>query len=87
MSAPTSEPAETLIRQAWDIYEQDRQCERADDLRAAVWALEESVDYGRATNVEALARRVVRELTTVTGDEVDEILAPMPTVAEWLGLA
>ncbi|MCR8896519.1 hypothetical protein NWF34_06050 [Gordonia sp. GONU] len=85
MSAPTTEPVETLIRHGWDVYEQDTECSHAEQLRIALWQLEEAVDYQRP-GVELLARRVVQALTIATGDEVDEVLAPMPAVAVWLEL-
>ncbi|KAF0967818.1 MULTISPECIES: hypothetical protein [Gordonia] len=85
MTAPTTVPAETLIRHAWDLYEQDTECDGADSLRHAVWQLEEAVDYDR-DDIEQLARRVVQALSIATGDEVDDLLAPMPAVATWLGL-
>jgi len=85
MTAPTTIPAETLIRHAWDLYENDTECDYAANLREAVWQLEEAVDYGH-DDVEHLARRVVRALSIATGDEVDDLLAPMPAVATWLGL-
>lgn len=79
-----SRAAETLVRHAWDAHEQDTGCAYADHLRDAVWQLEEAVDYGRA-DVEQLARRVVQALSIATGDEVDDLIAPMPAVATWLG--
>ncbi|UKO91068.1 hypothetical protein IHQ52_19000 [Gordonia amicalis] len=85
MTAPTTVSAETLIRHAWDLYEQDTECDHAANLREAVWRLEEAVDYDRG-DVEQLARRVVQALCIATGDEVDDLLAPMPAVATWLGL-
>ena len=84
MTAPTTQPAETLIRHAWGLYEQDTECDHAANLREAVWQLEEAVDYDR-DDVEQLARRVVQALSIATGDEVDDLLAPMPAVATWLG--
>ncbi|MBR7194086.1 hypothetical protein [Gordonia sp. SCSIO 19800] len=84
MTAPTTVPAETLIRHAWDLYEQDPECDGADSLRHAVWQLEEAVDYDR-DDVEQLARCVVQSLSIATSDEVDDLLAPMPSVATWLG--
>ncbi len=85
MTAPATVPAEILIRNAWDLYEQDTECDHAEQLRHAVWQLEESVDCGR-DDVERLARRVVQALSIATGDELGELLAPMPSVAAWLGL-
>lgn len=85
MSAPTTEPVETLIRHGWDLYEQDSECDHAEQLRIALWQLEEAVDYGH-DDVQRFARRVVQALTIATGDEVDEVLAPMPVVAVWLEL-
>lgn len=85
MTAATTEPAELLIRQAWDLYEQDTQCDYAAELRRAVWQLEEAVDYDH-DDVEQLARRVVHALSTATGEEVDDILSPIGDVAAWLGL-
>lgn len=85
MTAPTIAPAETLIRHAWDLYEQGTECDQADNLRRAVWQLEEAVDYDH-DDVEQLARRVVQALSIATGDEVDDLLAPMPAVATWLEL-
>lgn len=86
MSTPTTEPVETLIRHGWDVWEQGATTDYyADRLRDAVWELEEAVDYQRP-GVELLARRVVQALTIATGDEVDEVLAPMPAVAVWLEL-
>lgn len=84
MTAPTTVSAETLIRHAWDLYEKDTECDHAANLREAVWRLEEAVDYDR-DDVEQLARRVVQALSIATGDEVDDLLAPMPAVATWLG--
>lgn len=81
LSAP-----ETLIRAAWDLYEQEPDAPYADALRAAVWELEEATDYGRTDALPRLGREVVQALTLATGDEVDELLAPMPGVAAWLGL-
>ncbi|MCZ4577506.1 hypothetical protein O4158_00030 [Gordonia amicalis] len=81
----TLSATETLIRHAWDLYDQEPAAPHADSLRTAVWHLEEAVDYGS----EALPQRgreVVQALTLATGDEVDELLAPMPGVAAWLGL-
>lgn len=78
-------PAETLIRHAWDLYEQEPTAPYADALRAAVWGLEEAVDHG-ADDLPRLGREVVQALTLATGDEVDELLTPMPGVAAWLGL-
>ncbi len=49
-----------------------------------MWQLEEAVDYDH-DDVEQLARRVVQALSTATGDEVDDLLIPMPAVASWLG--
>lgn len=85
MSAPTTIPAETLIRRAWDLYEQDTECDGADSLRHAVWQLEEAVDYDH-DDVERLARRVVQALSNATGEEVDDIMSPIGDVAAWLGL-
>ena len=85
MTAATTEPAELLIRQAWDLYEQDTQCDHAAELRHAVWQLEEAVDYDH-DDVEQLARRVIQTLSTATGEEVDDILSPIADVATWLGL-
>ncbi|ATD69192.1 MULTISPECIES: hypothetical protein [Gordonia] len=83
MSAPTTAPVETLIRHGWDVWEQGATTDYyADRLRDAVWELEEAVDHQRP-GVDLLARRVVQALTIATGDEV---LAPMPAVAAWLGL-
>lgn len=79
-------PAESLIRHAWDLWEQEPADPHADTLRSAVWALEESTDYGRSDQLPQLAREVVQALVLATGDEVDELLAPMPEVADWLGL-
>lgn len=76
---------ETLIRAAWDLYEQEPTGPYADSLRSAVWQLEEATDCGR-TNLSRLGREVVQALTLATGDEVDELLTPMPGVAAWLGL-
>ena len=73
MTAPTIEPAETLIRDAWDLYEQDSECDHAGNLRQAVWQLEEAVDYDR-DDVAKLARSVVQALT-IAGDDVDDLLA------------
>ncbi len=81
LSAP-----ETLIRAAWDLYEQEPTGPYADSLRSAVWQLEEATDYGRTDALPRLGREVVQALTLATGDEVDELLAPMPGVAAWLGL-
>ncbi|EON31984.1 hypothetical protein GTC6_15279 [Gordonia terrae C-6] len=80
-----SAPVETLITHAWDLYDQHPTCEYAANLRADVWALEESTDYA-TDSVKALARQVVHTLAIATGDEIHEILAPMPSVAAWLGL-
>lgn len=85
MTAPTIEPAETLIRHAWDLYERDSECDGADSLRHAVWQLEEAVDYDH-DDVERLARRVVQALSNATGEEVDDIMSPIGDVAAWLGL-
>lgn len=85
MTAPTTVPAETLIRHAWDLYEQDAECDYAANLREAVWQFEEAVDYEH-DDVEQLAHRVVQALSIATGDEVDDLLAPMPGVSAWLGL-
>lgn len=79
------EPVENLIRHAWDLYEQDPECDGADNLRHALWQLEEAVDYDH-DDVEHLGRSVVQALSIATGDEVDDLLAPMPAVATWLGL-
>ncbi|UPG68796.1 hypothetical protein [Gordonia hongkongensis] len=83
MTAPTTVPAETLIRHAWGLYEQDTECDYAANLREAVWRLEEAVDYGH-DDVEALARRVIQALSVATGEEVGDILSPTPSVAAWL---
>ncbi len=66
MIVPTTEPAELLIRHAWDLYEQDTECDHAAELRHAVWQLEEAVDYDH-DDVTRLARRVVQALSTATG--------------------
>lgn len=79
-------PAEVLIRHAWDLYEQGPTDPNADTLRDAVWRLEEATDYGRTDQLPQLGREVVQALAVVTGDEVGEILDPMPGVAEWLSL-
>ncbi|MCZ4538397.1 hypothetical protein O4159_23670 [Gordonia terrae] len=84
MTAATTIPAETLIRHAWDLYENDTECDHAANLREAVWQLEDAVDYDH-DDVEQLARRVVQALSIATGEEVDDLLAPMPAVATWLG--
>ncbi|RPA12619.1 hypothetical protein [Gordonia sp. OPL2] len=76
--------AETLVTHAWDLWEQEPEADHADLLRDAVWRLEEATDLGH-DDVPKLAREVVYALTLCTGDERDEILAPMPGVASWLG--
>lgn len=78
--------AETLIRHAWDLYDQEPADPYADALRTAVWELEEAFDHGRTDALPQLGREVVQALTLTTGDEIDELLAPMPGVAAWLGL-
>ncbi|AZZ81681.1 hypothetical protein C5O27_11860 [Gordonia alkanivorans] len=83
MTPITPEPVETLIRHAWDLYEQDSECDHAAHLRQAVWQLEEAVDYGH-DDVEARARRVIQALSVATGEEVGDILSPTPSVAAWL---
>ncbi|UOG22146.1 hypothetical protein MTX80_03410 [Gordonia amicalis] len=82
----TFSATETLIRHAWDLYDQEPTAPYADSLRTAVWQLEEAVDYGRTDALPQLGREVVQALTLATGDEVDELLTPMPGVAAWLGL-
>lgn len=77
--------AETLIRYAWGLYEEEPTANYADSLRTAVWQLEEAVDYG-SDALPQRGREVVQALTFATGDDVDELLAPMPGVAAWLGL-
>lgn len=79
-------PAETLIRHAWDLHEQEPTAPYAASLRIALWELEEAIDYGRTDALPRLGREVVQALTLATGDEVDELLTPMPGVAAWLGL-
>jgi hypothetical protein len=79
-----STPAETLITHAWGYWEQERAAEHAHNLRDAIWQLEEATDLGHG-DLPKLAREVVYALTLCTGDERDELLAPMPGVASWLG--
>ncbi|WGJ86084.1 hypothetical protein [Gordonia sp. SMJS1] len=83
--ASSISPAETLIGHAWDLYEQDTECDHATAVRHAVWQLEEAVDYDH-DDVERRARRVVQALSIATGEEVDDIVSPIGDVAAWLGL-
>ncbi|ATD70740.1 MULTISPECIES: hypothetical protein [Gordonia] len=85
MTVTTLSAPETLIRHAWDLYEQEPTGPYAEPLRTAVWELEEAVDHG-SDDLPRLGREVVQALTLATGDEVDELLTPMPGVAAWLGL-